>query len=50
MIAIISINKLIFDNKIHQAALKWGRNGFDGGKEALAAYRAFLSARKTTGK
>ena len=28
----------------------WGRNGFDGDKEALAAYRAFLSARKTDGK
>jgi hypothetical protein len=27
----------------------WGRNGFDGDKEALAAYRAFLSARKTDG-
>ena len=26
-----------------------GRNGFDGDKEALAAYRAFLSARKTDG-
>ncbi len=23
----------------------WGRNGFDGDKEALAAYRALLSAR-----
>ena len=27
----------------------WGRNGFDGDKEAPAAYRAFLSARKTDG-
>jgi hypothetical protein len=26
-----------------------GRNGFDGDKEAPAAYRAFLSARKTDG-
>jgi hypothetical protein len=29
--------------------LIWGRNGFDGDKEAPAAYRAFLSARKTDG-
>jgi len=27
----------------------WGRNGFDGDKEAPAAYRAFLSARKSDG-